>query len=227
MVESSRPTGVLLSFTFGSGANYPSSCPAFFVRSFAALPAPKRTSLHVLYDKAYLAEGELPCENEPAGDGVHYDAVPRETLWKLKRMRVTHQLDQYRLYLFDWFLDQLLRRPGGDEIAYVGTVDTDVLFQLDPFDAMHPFVQQELELFFTAENPVELNGGYTLRELRRNASAVPCRCGGSEAHTICICIHSPVCMYSRLMHELRRSLLCLAQVLALDAACAAVHSEQE
>ena len=53
-----------------------------------------------------------------------------------------------------------------ERFGYVGTLDTDILFQVDPFDAWHPHVQGKHELLLSAENPVDDNeGGQALAKL--------------------------------------------------------------
>ena len=53
--------------------------------------------------------------------------------------------------------------------TYVGIIDTDLIFQLDPFSVMHPFVQSSLELHLVSENPAEKNGDFAAERLRRKS----------------------------------------------------------
>ena len=97
-----RPAGLILAATWGS-RSAPSSCTAYFVRSFAALPSPKRTQLHIIFDPATLSSGDVwPCENEPPGDGVSYQPLPDAWRKSLRQMGIWRNLDQYRVHLFNW-----------------------------------------------------------------------------------------------------------------------------
>ena len=155
-----RPRGVLLAYTWGSG---PSSCSPYFVRSWAALPPEERafTDLVILWEGS-----ESPCGGEPVGDGpmaARYVKMPADVLAPLKETRLSPAA--YRMRAINWWLDQ----PEGVGYGYVGVLDTDMLFQSDVFDAIHPLVHTSHELHLVSENPAERNQGYTTKRLRDRA----------------------------------------------------------
>lgn len=167
MRSSDRPSGLLLAATWGS-RSAPSSCTAYFVRSFVALPSPRRTELRILFDPSSLSPGEVwPCENEPPHDGlVTYVPIPEDWRRRLRVLGIWRNLDQYRVHLFNWLMQNMTVAGDLERYGYIGALDTDIIFQIDPFDAWHPQVRGRHELLLSAENPVDDNdGGQALAKL--------------------------------------------------------------
>ena len=153
-----RPRAVLLAYTWGTG---PSSCSPYFVRSWIALPPEERAQT----DLVILWEGsDPPCGGEPAGGGSRYVKMPPAILAPLKATRLAPAA--YRMRAFNWWLSL----PEGVGYGYVGALDTDIIFQADLFDRLHPMIDAAHELHLVSENPSERNEGYTTRRLHAQTS---------------------------------------------------------
>lgn len=138
-----RPRAVLLAYTFG---NNPRSCPPYFVRSFASLNTP-HTDLFILHE-----EEAPPCRGELA-TVVKYVRMAAADVARLSSTGMPPAA--YRLIAFaDW----LRAAPVAYEMA--GVLDTDLIFQADIFDALHPLLTQSdaSQVHLVSEDPLFLNG---------------------------------------------------------------------
>ena len=150
--DASRPRGALLTYTWGTSTR---ACMSYFFRSFGLLNT-TRTDIYVLW------EGVRPCASEPAPSGVHFVEVPTEVLADCQATGLPPV--SYRHVAFRWWLRQARNTAT---YRYAGIIDTDLIFQLDPFSVMHPFVRTEHELHVISENPVLHNGGFTTERLSK------------------------------------------------------------
>ena len=128
-----------------------------------------RTDLVVLYEVS-----EAPC-SEPAADGgpeadlVRLVHTPPDVVANLSATGLGRAA--YRLMAFGWWLRRAETRAAG--YAYVGALDTDMIFQLDIIDVLAPFITAKGddgspmsgELHLIAENPAELNGAFTIKRM--------------------------------------------------------------
>ena len=84
---------------------------------------------------------------------MHFVEVPTEVLADCQATGLPPV--SYRHVAFRWWLRQARNTAT---YRYAGIIDTDLIFQLDPFSVMHPFVRTEHELHVISENPVLHNG---------------------------------------------------------------------
>mmetsp|Transcript_23734 Transcript_23734/g.40605 ORF Transcript_23734/g.40605 Transcript_23734/m.40605 type:complete len:583 (-) Transcript_23734:368-2116(-) len=160
-----RPRAVLLAYVFGHN---PRSCNAYFVRSFAALRL-RRTALVVLHE-----ETALPCQGERV-DMMSYERVPNATLARLRRTGMPAAA--YRLIAFSEWLQRHAATYG-----LAGILDTDLIFQFDIFDALHPMITGKRDVHLMAENPISTAGG----------------CGGRSISNFTVDrLLRPTCQYSQ------------------------------
>jgi len=158
----SRPPGVILVYTFG---NNPRTCTSFFVRSFASLPQ-SATKLIILHES-----DSRPCSGEAAavamaGERIQFVQMDRTLVNKWSKLAIGAWPQSYRYIAFHWWLT--LPSTVALGYRYVGLMDTDAVFQTDPFDIMHSFVEYDSEIHLVPESMN--NSDYTTRKLTKVTS---------------------------------------------------------
>lgn len=147
-----RPLGALLSYSWGNNGN---SCPAMFILSFLAL---KATRTHLIIFAEGNGDGSV-CEmtkEQLEANGIFVIHVEERN----KKNKGYLNGGQYRLIRFtEW-----LRTEAAEQYHYIGVLDADLFFQRDIFDLIDEYKTGSNELHLIAENPVERNDHFTVKQ---------------------------------------------------------------